>query len=81
MDLPVLALFAFGYPVSITVIARWLAVVRERRIRWFVWHQAAVAAIVLGWTIEGRTAAIIVNSTWFIVAAVWFLARRDARRP
>jgi hypothetical protein len=64
--------FAAGYPVSITVIVRWIPVVRERRIRWFVAHQLAVAAIVAGWTLLGDLGAVAVNGTWFVVAAAWY---------
>ncbi len=65
-------LFAVGYPVSITVIVRWIPVVRERRIRWFVAHQLAVAAIVAGWALRGDVGAVAINGTWFVVAAVWY---------
>ena len=72
MAIVVLALFAFGYPVSIIVIARFVPVVRERRLRWFVWHQSAVAAIVLGFGFRERWSAVAVNGTWFVVAAIWY---------
>ncbi len=64
--------FAFGYPVSIIVIARWIPVVRERRWRWFCVHQVAVAMIVAGWIIEGQGRSVAVNTTWFVIAAVWY---------
>ncbi len=67
------ALFVFGYPVSIVVICRFVPVVREQRLRWFVAHQLAVAAIVAGWAIDGDPKAVAVNSTWFVVAAVWWI--------
>jgi len=67
-------LFVVGYPVAIVVIARWVPVVRERRLRWFVAHQAAVAAIVTGWAIRGRTSAILINGSWFVIAALWYAA-------
>lgn len=66
-------LFAFGYPVAVVVIARFVPVVREQRWRWFALHQAAVAAIVAGWSILGRWPAVAVNGTWFVAAAVWYL--------
>jgi hypothetical protein len=66
------ALFVFGYPVSIAVIVRWLPVVRQRRIKWFIAHQIAVAAIIAGWAIKGDTQAVVINGSWFVVAAVWY---------
>ena len=73
------ALFAFGYPVSIAVIVRFVPVVRERRLRWIVWHQCAVAAIVVGWALDARWASVAINGTWFVVAAIWYcLAGRRA---
>jgi hypothetical protein len=74
-----LALLAVGYPVAVVVIARWVPVVREQRWRWFVAHQAAVAAIVAGWAVRGRWTAVAVNALWLVVAAGWYLSRR--RRP
>jgi hypothetical protein len=66
------ALFAIGYPVSITVIVRWIPVVRERRIRWFVAHELAVAAIVAGWALRGDGGAVAINATWLVIAAAWY---------
>jgi hypothetical protein len=65
-------LFVFGYPVSIGVIVRWVPVVRERRIKWFIAHQLAVGAIVSGWALEGATQAVVINGSWFLVAALWY---------
>jgi hypothetical protein len=73
-------LFVFGYPVSIAVIARWVPVVRERRLRWFVIHQFAVAAIVTGWIISSSWSAVAINSTWLLVAAVWYALMSPSRR-
>lgn len=67
------ALLAVGYPTSIVVLTRFAPVIRERRVGWFVAHQAAVAAIVAGWAIERRTAAVVVNATWLAVATAWWL--------
>ena len=75
-----IALFAFGYPVSIAVIARWVPVVREQRWRWFLLHQAAVGAIVAGHALADRGGAVAVNATWFVVAAGWFLGVTLSRR-
>ncbi len=75
-------LFAFGYPVSILVITRFVPVVRERRLRWILWHQAAVGAIVLGFALDAKWSAVAINGTWFVVAAVWYvLGGRQQRAP
>ena len=76
-----LALFVFGYPVSIFVIARFVPVVREQRTRWIRWHQAAVGAIVLGFVLGADWRAVAINGTWFVVAAIWYTlgGRRAAR--
>ena len=73
------ALFAVGYPVSIVVIARWIPVVRERRWKWFVAHEAAVAAIVAGWVLKSDTRAVIINGTWLGIAAAWYLSSGKRR--
>ena len=69
----VVALFAFGYPVAIVVIARYVPVVRERRIRWFAAHEAAVSAIVAGHALRPDTGAVVVNSAWLVVATAWYV--------
>ncbi len=76
------ALFAFGYPTSIAVIARWLPVVRERRTAWFVAHDVAVVAIVTGWALKRDPTAVAVNATWLAVATAWYVAagRRNTQR-
>ncbi|MEP6625973.1 MAG: hypothetical protein ABJC79_16110 [Acidimicrobiia bacterium] len=66
-------LFAFGYPVSIVVIIRFVPVVRERRTSWFVLHQLAVAAIVAGWALDAQWGSVAVNTTWFVAAAIWYV--------
>ena len=79
-----IALLAVGYPVAIVVIARWIPVVRERRIRWFVAEEAAVVAIVAGWALAGNLRSVVVNTTWLVVAAVWYVLggrRTDASPP
>ena len=54
------------------VIARWIPVVRQRRLKWFVAHEAAVAAIVTGWAIVGRRQGVVVNGAWGLIAAAWY---------
>jgi len=75
-----IALFVIGYPVAILIIARWVPVVREQRWRWFWTHQAAVAAIVAGHALLDRPSAVIINATWFVVAAGWFLVAGARQR-
>ncbi|MDQ1521632.1 MAG: hypothetical protein QOI55_2705 [Actinomycetota bacterium] len=66
-------LFAFGYPVSIAVIARFVPVVRERRFRWLVMHHIGVVCIVLGWALDSNWQAVIVNSSWLVVSTIWYV--------
>ena len=73
MDVVKWILFAFGYPVAIVVIFRFVPVVRERRIRWFVLHELAVAAICAGHAIDGNGQGVIVNGAWGVIAALWYL--------
>ena len=75
------ALFAFGYPVSIAVIVRFVPVVRERRLKWLLAHDVAVAAIVAGWALKGDRRAVAINASWLVAANVWYAlgGRRGAR--
>ncbi len=75
-----LVLHMVGYPVALLVIARLRAVFKERRTSWFVAEEAATAAIVAGWVIEGRRSAVVVNSAWGVgLAVAWFLTGRKPR--
>ena len=65
-------LWAFGYPVAIVVIFRYVPVVRERRIRWFVLHELAVGAICAGHALASNGQGVIVNGSWGVVAAIWY---------
>jgi hypothetical protein len=71
-DAAATALFVFGYPTSIVVIARFVPVVRERRWKWLAVHDLAVAAIVAGWGLKSDIRAVAVNSTWLVAANVWY---------
>lgn len=71
-DAAATALFAFGYPTSIVVIARFVPVVRQRRWKWLAAHHLAVAAIVAGWVLKGDRRAVAVNSSWFVASTVWY---------
>ena len=73
MNAVAVALHIFGYPASIAVIIRFVPVVRERRMRWFVVHQIAVAAIVAGWALKSEWKSVAINATWLVVAQVWYL--------
>ena len=66
------ALHLVGYPTAVVVIARWIPVVRQRRLKWFLAHQVGVAAIVAGWAIVGRRQGVVVNGAWGLVAAAWY---------
>jgi hypothetical protein len=80
-DAAATALFAFGYPVSIAVIVRFVPVVRERRLKWLLAHDLAVAAIVAGWALKGDRRAVAINASWLVAANVWYAlgGRRSAR--
>lgn len=67
------ALHVVGYPVAIGVIARFVPVVREQRLPWFVAHEAAIAAVVAGWAIRGDAPAMAVNAAWGVAAAAWYV--------
>ena len=79
-DAAATALFAFGYPVSIVVILRFVPVVRERRWKWFLAHQLAVAAIVTGWVLKGDRRAVAINSSWLVASTVWYALGGRRRR-
>jgi hypothetical protein len=69
----VIGLFAFGYPVAIAVIARFVPVVRERRLRWFAAHEAAVSAIVAGHALRPDTRGVVVNGAWLVAGTAWYV--------
>lgn len=61
-----------GYPTALAVLSRFVPVIRERRVRWFLIHQAGVAAIVGGWLLRGNTRAAVVNGSWLLTACAWY---------
>jgi hypothetical protein len=81
-DATATALFAFGYPVSIAVILRFVPVVRERLLKWLVAHDLAVVAIVAGWALKGDRGAVAINACWLVAATLWYAlgSRSTARR-
>jgi uncharacterized membrane protein HdeD (DUF308 family) len=80
-DAAATVLFAFGYPIAIVVILRFVPVVRERRMKWLVVHDLAVVAIVAGWALKGDPRAVAINASWLVAANVWYAlgGRRHAR--
>ncbi len=80
-DATATVLFAFGYPISIAVILRFVPVVRERRLKWLIAHDLAVTAIVAGWALKGDRRAVAINASWLVAANVWYAlgGRRRAR--
>jgi hypothetical protein len=76
MDVVRMALLAFGYPVAIVVITRFVPVVRERRLRWLVVHHMGVTAIVSGWAISGDRSAVAVNAAWLVASSLWYALGR-----
>lgn len=71
-----IALFGFGYPVSVAVLRRFVAVVRERRWRSLAVHHVAVTAIIGGWAVRREVGAVAVNATWLAVSSAWYLLGR-----
>lgn len=66
------ALHVAGYPTAVAVLIRFVPVVRERRVRWFLAHEAGMAAITGGWLLRGNDGAAAVNGGWLVLAAVWY---------
>ncbi len=71
-----IALFGFGYPVSVAVLSRFVAVVRERRWRWLAVHHLAVAAIIGGWATRREAGAVALNATWLVASSAWYVLGR-----
>ena len=80
MEILRVALFVLGYPVAIAVIVRFIPVVRERRTRWIVAHEIAVAAIVAGHALNDNTSAVVINGAWLLIAVLWY-ALGQRRQP
>lgn len=68
-----------GYVVAVAAIVRWVGIVRHRWTAWFVAHQLAMAAIVVGWVLADRTPGVVVNGLWLVIAAVWYWAAGRGR--
>jgi len=80
-DATATALFVVGYPTSIAVILRFVPVVRERRLKWLVAHDLAVAAIVAGWALKGDRRAVAINASWLVAATTWYALGGRRRTP
>ena len=74
------ALHVAGYPTAVVVLTRFVPVVRDRRLRWFLAHQAGVAAIMGGWLLRHNTPAAVVNGSWLLSATVWYARGGRPRR-
>jgi len=73
-------LLVIGYPVALAVLARLRSVLAERRTWWFAVLQAATAAIMVGWWLQGRMVAVLVNGAALAGFSVaWLLTGRRAR--
>ena len=70
------ALRVVGYPAALFVIVRWLPVVRQRITSLFLLHEAAMAAIAVGWALVPRWSGAAINGAWGVIAAGWYLRRR-----
>ncbi len=77
-DLPVWVqvVFPVVYAVACAVIPRFRGVVRHHRTVQFSAHQVAMAAIALGWLVNGSTASAAINGAWFLGATLWWAAAR-----
>ena len=73
-------LLVVGNVAAVAVLVRWVPVVRERRLRWFLVHHAAMTAVIAGWAIR-RPPATVLNIAWLVISTVWYCVggRRRAR--
>ena len=74
------ALHVAGYPTAVAVLTRFVPVVRERRLRWFLAHQVGMAAITAGWLLRGEDRGAAVNGAWLVLATVWYASGGRTRR-
>lgn len=73
MDTAEVALFGFGYPAAVSVIARFAGVVRERRWRLLLLHHLGMAAIVGAFASKRIGGAAAVNGAWLVASTVWYV--------
>lgn len=71
-----------GYPVACMAIVTFVGIVGDRRTRWFIAHELAMGAIVVGWLLADRPEAAMFNAAWLVSAALWYLigGRRAVER-
>lgn len=67
-----IVLFVIGYPLAIVVIARFVPVVKQRRMSWMVAHHVGVVAIITGWALAGDWVPVAVNSSWLLASTAWY---------
>lgn len=70
------ALLGFGYPASVTVLTRFVKVVRERRWRWLALHHVGVAAVIAAWAIRRQGAPVALNGAWLAASSAWYVLGR-----
>lgn len=70
-------LLIIGNVTAVVVIARFVPVVRERRLAWLLVHHAAMIAVITGWAIR-RPPATALNALWLVSSTVWYV--RGGRR-
>ncbi len=73
-----IVLFVVGYPLAIVVIARFVPVVKQRRMTWMVAHHVGVVGIITGWALSGDWASVAINSSWLLASTLWYA--RGGRR-
>ncbi|MHB8669078.1 MAG: hypothetical protein ACYDAD_00705 [Acidimicrobiales bacterium] len=75
------ALRLAGYPVACAAIARWVPIVRQRRVGWLVAHELAMGGICAGWALVPGWGGVAVNGAWGAVALAWWtLGARRSRK-
>ena len=71
-------LLVVGYPVALGVLARLRPTLRERRVRWLVALELAMASIVVGWLLYGRPLAALPNAAALVgFALAWLVTGRS----
>lgn len=70
------AAFLVAYPTACFVIPRLRGIVAHERTTAFLAHEAAMAAIAVGWAVEREWASAAFNGAWMASAAAWWLSAR-----
>lgn len=75
-------LLVIGYPVALAMLVRLRPVLAERRGWWFAALEAATLSIVVGWSLQGRPSAALLNGAALAGFAIaWLITGRRARPP